>query len=403
MLNPSELRRQRLAHYEQVQSGEDQERARPSGPTRDPQDGHGAYERPPQQDNSEGDSEEPFGALWRVTDRSDPSTGLEAWFEDLVENPSFGCFGTIFGFFAFVAYMSMCSVRPRTYGLQYNAWTKRLNTERVYDPGRYLLGPWTRMIVFPASINNVEFTTSPIRPYMHRMSPILGRTREGMWLELHVSVQYKLNKDEIPDMYLALNMDYEDFFISSIRSALIRKAAQYEAPAFWQERQKVAEEMQKGVHDFLRTAWATCWGLQLIHIELPLGFENALIQTQIQKQNIVTFQNVQQATQIRAKTSVIESEYKKKVKILRAGGIANFTYIMMMAGARANQRTIDTEASTMKRVGNVLGLESQDLVVYQKNHAITRISEAMMLYGFDDNMSYILEMDHLLADDDEEL
>ena len=54
---------------------------------------------------------------------------------------------------------SMASLEPLQYGITYSKVTKVVGTE-VYESGRYLIGPFQNFIVYPASLNTVEFSNN---------------------------------------------------------------------------------------------------------------------------------------------------------------------------------------------------------------------------------------------------
>lgn len=303
----------------------------------------------------------------------------------MLDNPqACGCCGILTLISGILAVTSLKAVPPLTYGIRYNAFTKVADTEYVYQNGRYLVGFWNNFILFPESVQNIEFTNDPnMLAFMQRMPALHSRTKEGLSLHLQISIQYKLQRANIGKLYAEFNQQYESMYISSIRDVLIKTAANYHGNQFWREREQMGGRMQAAINEELEKTYATCWGLQLMVIDLPKRFEDAIVNTQVQKQLIVTHQNEQLATKIRAQTRVIEADYKKKVKVLMSRGQGNFTYITQVAQAKARRRIIETEAKVMGRVSKSLGLSPADLVKYQKYSAITQLENASILYGFD--------------------
>merc|ERR1711879_1095165 len=173
-------------------------------------------------------------------------------------------------------------------------------------------------------------------------------------------------------------------FISSIRDTLIKAASEYEATELWTERAKIGTEMQQLVDKRLRKTYAECWGLQVMVIDLPNQFETSIVQTQVQKQEMLIREQEQASTKIRAETSVIKAEYDKKVKVIMSHGNANFTVVQKKAEAHAQQNKIDTESSVLGAVRKELGINAAGLVLYQKYSAMDDMEDASVYYGFGD-------------------
>merc|ERR1712232_1509350 len=123
---------------------------------------------------------------------------------------------------------------------------------------------------------------------------------------------------------------------------------------------------QEMVGTALNRTYATCWGLQLMVIELPNLFENSIVKTQVQKQKVATRKFEQEATRVRAHTSVIAAEYDKKVTVIKAGGNANYTFATKEAQAKARSRTLNIEGNILKGIKENLALSPQELIKYQQ-------------------------------------
>lgn len=310
----------------------------------------------------------------------------------LIENPYFlGATGCGLVLAAFLAVFSLGAVPPLYHGIRYNGCTKYVDTVNVYESGRYFIGPWNHFVLFPATVQSIEFTNEPRLPTLGvRYPPLHTRTKEGLALHMQVSLQYQLTKDEVGRLYIEFNQNYEQMFISVIRDTLIKAAADYEAYQLWKGRQEVSLRMHDMVTEALNHTFAQCWGLQLMVIELPDTFDASIVKTQVQKQNFSTQEFQQTATQIRAETGVIASEYDRRVKVITAHGNANYTLITKTAKASARQRTLLVETEVVETVKHKLNLMPADLVEYQQMTAVASLSGAKMIYGFDDSSTEVL-------------
>mmetsp|Transcript_133146 Transcript_133146/g.231385 ORF Transcript_133146/g.231385 Transcript_133146/m.231385 type:complete len:315 (+) Transcript_133146:126-1070(+) len=291
-----------------------------------------------------------------------------------------------------LAIISLGAVPPLHYGIKYNSFTKSADTDALYEPGRYPIGPWNSFLLFPSNVHTIEFTNEPrLKRAGTRYEPLHTRTKEGLGLYLQVSLQYRLVKEKVGALYSEFNMNYETVFLSSLRDVLIKAASEYEAAQLWGERDEFGNNMQEMVNLELNKMYAECWGLQLMIIDLPDMFEDSIVHTQVQKQAVRTRQNEQISTQIHAETTVIEAEYGRQVKVILAEGQANYTYTTKMAQAKAQKKRIDTESDVLGDVRKELDLDSEGLVLYQKYNALDDLSEAGVFYGFEEGSKVLVQ------------
>lgn len=303
--------------------------------------------------------------------------------------------GCCFVFLVLIGLFGICSlgaVTPLHYAIRYNAFTKAAATEEIYGPGRFFIGPWNSFLLFPSTVQTIEFANEPgLAVSGIRYEPLHTRTKEGLGLHLQVSLQYRLRKDKLGKLYSEFNTNYAQVFISSLRDVLIKAASEYEATQLWHERDAVGDTMQGLVDKELRGMYAECWGLQLMVIDLPDLFENSIVHTQVQKQSVRTRQNEQISTQIHAETTVIKAEYDRRVKVLMAQGHANYTFTTKQAEAHAQKKRIDVESDILAKVKDELNLDPEGLVLYQKYGALYDMEQASLFYGFGDNSKVMLQ------------
>lgn len=282
-----------------------------------------------------------------------------------------------------LATTSLGAVPPLHYAIRYNAFTKAAATESIYGPGRYVIGPFNSFLLFPSSVQNLEFISdSGLRPSGKRYDSLHTRTKEGLGLHLQLSLQYRLQKENIGKLYTEFNVRYQSVFTSGARDTLVKAASEYNAEDLWARRKEFGERMQQMVAEQLNKTYADCWNLQLTSIDLPDSFEDSLTRTQVQEQTMLLRQKQQISTKIRAETSVIQAQYDRQVKVTLAAGQANYTVQTQHAEAEARQLRIDTESGILELLQNTLELSTDDLVTYQRYGALDQLPEARVLYGF---------------------
>eukprot|EP00929_Paragymnodinium_shiwhaense_P045401 TRINITY_DN23203_c0_g1_i3.p1 TRINITY_DN23203_c0_g1~~TRINITY_DN23203_c0_g1_i3.p1 ORF type:complete len:597 (-),score=75.44 TRINITY_DN23203_c0_g1_i3:176-1966(-) len=289
------------------------------------------------------------------------------------------------GTYALYAYLyySIKVVPPLYYGISYNVYNKFADPS-PYSAGRYYLGLFKDFKLFPGFVQNIDFASEDrITRSSHRHRPLETRTSDGLSLTLQIALQYKIEMDDILDIYGMFNQDYEHNFVNTVRDAVLKASSNYEAKDFWLRREDVGDELVRIARRELRKLKASCWGLQLMTVSMPEEFEHSILGTQVQKQLVHTRHNEQLAATVRAETDVISSGFKRQVKVLLAEGMANATIIKKEAAARASQNSIEYEASVLTTIGSGLSLNAMQLVEYQWMTSLDEVSNATILSGFE--------------------
>jgi regulator of protease activity HflC (stomatin/prohibitin superfamily) len=276
---------------------------------------------------------------------------------------------------AIFAFISVGQVDQNEYGLVMNWVTKKIGN-RVYHGGTHMIGFWNTFVVFPATIQTIEFSE---RPWMHTSPSLHTRTKEGLGLHLSISFQYKLNPTHLPKLYALTNLQYEGLFMRIARDQLLEAASEYEGPQYWQERRKIGDHMRRLVDQQLAESYASLWGLQLLVIDLPDQYEMSITMTQVQQQMAKTRANEQVAAGIRADTEVMNADYNRQIKIIQAGADANYTLETKLAKAEAAKRKIKAEADALAFTRKELKLSAAGAVEYQQLGAYASLENATFL------------------------
>lgn len=317
--------------------------------------------------------------------------------ERALQNPCVlggGAFGVLT--MLFLAVNSLDTVPPLNYGIKYNKLTKYADVETIHGAGRRFIGPWNKFILFPSSVQNVEFSSGLAlapSPDGVRYPSLHTRTQDGLALHLHVALQYQLRQHDVGKLFAEFSVNYEAFFISQARDALIKVAAEYTATDMWKRRKELGQEMQNTVGEVLSTTYADVWGLQVLDMLLPDSFSDAIVLTQVTAQNYSTMQFAQNATVVRAETKVVKSEFDRKVKEIRANGTANATLTKRKAMARAKRSKLEAESTVVSAIKDRLHLGPMDLVGYQQFIAVNAMPNASIMYGFSSDAKVLLGAD----------
>jgi len=282
------------------------------------------------------------------------------------------------------ALMLVGTVEPLTVGIRYNKFNKAADTNEIYDPGRHIIGPFNKFLIFPASIQTIEFTNeNAIRPQGVRLDPLRAQDSSGLPITLHVSIQYKLVKDDIGKLYSEYNMAYETQLVNTIRKQISQASTKFSVGEIWEKREQFGRTMRDMVDSEIRTkCYARCWGVQIWNFEIPLKVDKTLVNRQLQQQMKSINQAIQQANVTRSQTEIYAAQYARKVKVTLAKANAGYTLITKEAQANATQHTIGAEADVMGILKKEIGLLAPELVTYQRYTAMDDLAGANLVYGF---------------------
>ena len=107
-------------------------------------------------------------------------------------------------------------------------------------PGVHLINPLSKLVKFSTRLKDVKEVVSTT-------------SKEGLTLDLDVSLQYKVDPEKLGDIYKNLGSDPEEIIISRFRSLIREITAQYELTAIYGEkRQEVAQILSQKLEQELQ-------------------------------------------------------------------------------------------------------------------------------------------------------
>lgn len=258
------------------------------------------------------------------------------------------------------------------FGLAKNGVSGVVDLESPMSEGRYYLGFWSAAILFPNTLQTIEFSEEKPEEGVQHLSVLRGRDRDGKRIYLDVSVQYLLSKNKVGAIYQDMLTFYEDIYISELRYELSKACNYFAIADAWENYTNVVSIMQSACETALTRYHATCWGLQLWGIRLESKYESALIRTQVRKQAQRTEQNRKLHTVVRAQTEVLLASYRRNKTVIEAQGEADRYLIDEDAKAKAEKKWMDAQAQAIEIVKNAVKIKNEtemtaeQLIKYQK-------------------------------------
>lgn len=151
-------------------------------------------------------------------------------------------------------------------------------TGDVLDGGLQWVGIAYGTIRYPSIIQSIEF--SDIKT--SRKAPRLKtRTKEGLEISISCAIQYKLNKDDLPMIYRLFEEDYETKYIRIARATILSGVSTWNSFDFWHKRVEVGDGILKELRKEFRKVGAYVVHFNMMKIDLPAAFNNAIIATQV--------------------------------------------------------------------------------------------------------------------------
>lgn len=272
---------------------------------------------------------------------------------------SFKIYGIACGvFFLIIILMfSWDTVEPTEWGLKYHSLSKNIDSEEVYESGRYFVFLFNSFVTFPRMLKTIEFSDR----IEANSGALKTRTAEGLALELYISFQYQLIKEELPELYTLANIDYEATFVRIARDTILQVAGNFVAPKYWEERTIIGDEMKKQLDIELRKAHATCKHLQVMQVKLPSGYEDSIVQTQVEVQNSKMKKFEQEAAIIRQEIDILASKTDQEINYIQATAEANAYLLKQTAIAKATENTINAETAQYRLLKDMLDLNDTQL------------------------------------------
>jgi hypothetical protein len=177
-------------------------------------------------------------------------------------------------------------------GLEYNPNTISINDEKLYTEGIHGLGPGHYFIKFNRQQRTIQLGSSQQsqqKPDLKDES-LVCRTKDALTVSIELSFQYQLSidKDDLLTLYRAWGENYEKAFLLSARNTLRDVMAEFNALQVFYERSSIEASMRQGLRDRLQTFKASLQSFQLLDIDLPAKFEQALIDTENLNLNVTT-------------------------------------------------------------------------------------------------------------------
>jgi regulator of protease activity HflC (stomatin/prohibitin superfamily) len=253
------------------------------------------------------------------------------------------CFLSIFAVIALP--LSFKSLEQGKYALQLNWNTQQIADETYVDPGMYMVGLGNMLVEFPSTFQTMYFTgdnrgtksgeADDEHPVIRR-PPLRARSSDGLEMTVALSFQWQLARESLKPLYDILGGGtveeslYRDEFVRFARAAIVESCANFGASFFFTNRKKITDDMLAKVREAfdqpgIGLNMIKIRGLQLREVDLPDAFDEEIVKTQEQMQEIEVARAERQEQRIIMERELMVREERVKKNIQVSLGAAEKT------------------------------------------------------------------------------
>lgn len=253
--------------------------------------------------------------------------------------------------------MSFSTLHATEWGLAYNQLTERVAPD-VFDAGLHFIGPFTSFIRFPNTYQNMQFSTSD-DDLLHT------RTSDGLPLTLGISFQFTLMKAQLYDLYMSYREDYRWALFNVATHIIADTASNYTAYNFFNDKQTIAYSMQDSLNHYVSSnLHMNVETLQIILVELPQLFEDAILESISVKQNITRMEKAKQNMMVTFQTQIMAAKQQANQTVALAQGTSQQILAQQNAESTVLTQNVDAEVNAYTKIKDQLALEGTSLLEY---------------------------------------
>ena len=243
------------------------------------------------------------------------------------------------------------------YGLHQRKSTGKVDTSKVYDSGRYFLGPDYTFLKYKADAHQLHLKDLAVFSSS-------GGSNESIGLEfvLEVSLTYLLRKESIGQLHKDLASSYKAVIESRAKDAIKNEAIFITFNEFFQARMAVENRLRIAVQKRWNEKPALHCDLDQFHvgrIQIPEAVARKQLETKLQNERNDRESYLQQAQVERELTAVdVNAVLLEKEKVLRTAR-AEASLVKAKAKAEAEEMILNAQNEGFKLLFNAANITAQ--------------------------------------------
>ena len=136
--------------------------------------------------------------------------------------------------------------------------TGTISRDKVYEAGRYFIGPDGEFVKFPASLQTVDFKGLSVWTKTQTTAEGGGQGAAGTAVKLDVSFQYRLRPAELSSLYSSVALTFRPFIENLATTTIKNISTSYTANEWTENRKEIQKAMLTGIDTALENAHADC-------------------------------------------------------------------------------------------------------------------------------------------------
>ncbi len=216
-------------------------------------------------------------------------------------------------------------------------------SDKELSSGFHLVIPLAR--IHKMTIRTEEYTMSILtgEGKMSRDDSIASLTKEGLNVDLDITVLYRLNEEKASDVYRTVGMQYEEKIIRPlIRSSIRGVIAQYEAKELYSEKrseatQAIADNLKSNIEE----RGIIVEDVLLRNIQLPANLANSIQEKLQAEQESQKYEFLLQMEEKEKQRKIIEAEGQRDAQqIINQSLTQNYLYYSYISELKDREGTI---------------------------------------------------------------
>lgn len=270
-----------------------------------------------------------------------------------------GCLVVMLITVGIVVGISFASLEQLEYGLDYNSITLHVAEDVYVKAGLFFLGPGHWFIKYPSTMQTIEFVAE-------ENDRLQTRTADGLPVSLSVSFQYRYDEGRLRELYLKFKQQELEVYENTAKAVIANVATNFTAYTFFNDKQGIATEMQISITKvFDEQLFARIDAFQITRVELPVQFQNAILQSIEAKQNITSSERYADNMEVTFSTQKLIAQQTKQQTIALAKGYADQRLQQAEALATVTEQSVYSEMYAYGNLSSTVGLNtSNDLLSY---------------------------------------
>lgn len=288
---------------------------------------------------------------------------------------------------AAVGVLGFSGVEITEYGLNYSLVTRKAKN-RTYGSGRYWISPVNYFVKFPSTVTTIQFSDTRLQTDLTSTEKgeeeLRSRTRDGLDVNIEISFQYQLMPEKLYELYTTLGPypNYHNTFVRVAIDRLTESATKFSATEFFNDRTRIGKEMEALLKkDFQEFLYSHIFSFQLRSVGLPPPFEDAIQETEVQKQDLEVAQAEQKSQKVSMETQLMQAT--RRIKVIDNNAEAQAQTLLLNNAADIAQYIASQKlsADSYRAVLSELGANETEMLAYMQARVLRDHPSAKTVVG----------------------